>query len=304
MAKKKMKHRIMLWILGGVTGMVLLLFYGPFPQFRLLWINTAMYSSHFKFLATAFYSQAYIRKVLDIPFPREQTNPELLQEFSGDVILFAELKGDYYRGYIIKIDNPRRLFLVPSGEEQGMLLEDLCAARQGLGAINGAGYRNDKKRGLPWGTVIVEGNRVSTCAGHTEHTIGGLTKAYKLVVGRMTDHEILEWDFEWAFEFGPLLIINGEKTTLNTYSGGLAPRTAIGQTKEGHILLMVIDGRQVSSIGATYRDVQTILYENGAINAIGLDGGASSCMVYEGKLVSSPSEGDRGRLLPNALVFK
>jgi exopolysaccharide biosynthesis protein len=120
----------------------------------------------------------------------------------------------------------------------------------------------------------------------------------------MNNHEILERGFEWAFEFGPMLIVNGEKTVLNALSGGLAPRTAIGQTEAGHILLVVIDGRQASSIGATFQEVQMVLYANGAINAIGLDGGASSCMVYNGALVSSPSEGDSGRLLPNALIFK
>jgi exopolysaccharide biosynthesis protein len=120
----------------------------------------------------------------------------------------------------------------------------------------------------------------------------------------MTDIELAQRNFQWAFEFGPILIINGEKTTLNAYSGGLSPRTAVGQTREGHILLVVIDGRQASSIGATFQDVQMVLFANGAINAIGLDGGASSCMVYQGELVNNPSEGRRGRLLPSALVIK
>jgi exopolysaccharide biosynthesis protein len=104
-------------------------------------------------------------------------------------------------------------------------------------------------------------------------------------------------------EFGPILVINGEKTAFPEYAGGLAPRTAIGQTAEGHILLAVVDGRQSASIGAAFEDMQKILYANGAVNAIVLDGGSSSCMVYGGVLANSPSADKSGRLLPNALVF-
>ncbi|MDR2376618.1 MAG: phosphodiester glycosidase family protein [Treponema sp.] len=50
--------------------------------------------------------------------------------------------------------------------------------------------------------------------------------------------------------------------------------------------------------------MQTILYANGAVNAIGLDGGSSTSMVYRGELVNTPSEGEAGRLLPSAIIFK
>jgi exopolysaccharide biosynthesis protein len=108
----------------------------------------------------------------------------------------------------------------------------------------------------------------------------------------------------WAFEFGPLLIVNGEKTELTSFSGGLAPRTAIGQTAEGHVLLVVADGRQKTSIGATFQDMQAILFANGAVNAINLDGGSSTTMVYQGRVTNSPSDGDAERLLPNAILFR
>jgi exopolysaccharide biosynthesis protein len=330
MAKAKPKRRIIIIILATIIGIPILLFYGPFPQFRKLWINTAMFSSRHQYLATALYTKKYIDKVLYIPFPSGQTNNEPLAETNTDTVnfgeintntvsltntdtvsltntdtvIFAEIKGDYFRGYIIKIEDPRRLSLVHAGNEEGKYLEDLVLAQNSLGGINGGGYRNDKKRGLPWGTLIADGEIVSACTEHREHTIGGLNSAHKLIVGRMTDNDITRQNFQWAFEFGPILIINGEKTALNVYSGGLSPRTAIGQTKEGHILMVVIDGRQTSSIGATFHDVQMVLFANGAINAIGLDGGASSCMVYQGELVNSPSEGKRGRLLPSAIVFK
>jgi len=300
----KRKGRIVLFALAGIAGILVILFYGPFPQFRFLWINTAMYSSNHQFLATALYPRAYIEKILEASYPTEITSAEPLPKFFDSNILFAELKGDYYRGYIIRIEDPRRVSLVTAGDEQGEYLEDMVEEHRGLGGVNGAGYRDDKRRGLPWGTLVIEGEIACACIEHAVHTIGGFTVEYKLVVGRMRDHEILEQNYKWAFEFGPALIVNGEKTEINAYTGGIGPRTAIGQTLEGHILLVVIDGRQMSSIGATFQDVQTILYANGAINAICLDGGASSCMIYEGTLVNSPSEGKSGRLLPNAVIFR
>lgn len=69
---------------------------------------------------------------------------------------------------------------------------------------------------------------------------------------------------------------------------GLAPRTAIGQKKDGTILMLVIDGRQVGSIGATLKDVQEIMLEYGAFNAANLDGGASSVLYYKNKIINHP----------------
>ena len=58
------------------------------------------------------------------------------------------------------------------------------------------------------------------------------------------------------------MIVNGKKTINNGDGGmGIAPRTAIAQRKDGAIILLVIDGRQVNSLGATLREVQDVLYD-------------------------------------------
>ena len=115
--------------------------------------------------------------------------------------------------------------------------------------------------------------------------------------------EIAAQGYVWAFEPGLLLIVNGEQTGLNAFSGGLSLRTAIGPTADSSVLLLVIDGRQVTSIGATYQDVQALLYDHGAVNAIGLDRGSSSSLVLDNRVVNSPSDSDDERLLPNAIIF-
>ena len=61
---------------------------------------------------------------------------------------------------------------------------------------------------------------------------------------------------------------------------GVNPRTGIGQRSDGAILMLVIDGRQVSSLGATFADMTDIFLSYGAVNACNLDGGSSSVMMY------------------------
>ncbi|MDR0876880.1 MAG: phosphodiester glycosidase family protein [Treponema sp.] len=309
----KMKRRWwgLLYPFIGFALVFALLFYGPFEPFRLLWINTAVYSSHYKFLATALYPKAYIETVLqqNAPLVEQATNDAVLNTayygFSyKDTITFVELKGNYFRGCLIKIADPRRLFFAVSDDAHGLLLEQLVARHSGLGGINASGYISDTTRGLAWGTVVMDGAFMNRCDSGEKHTMGGFNAGHKLVVGHFTDTETAAQGYRWAFEFGPLLIVNGDKTELTVYSGGFAPRSAIGQTSDGSVLLVTVDGRQPRSIGATYRDMQTILYANGAINAIGLDGGSSTTMVYQSRLVNKPSDGERERLLPNGIIFK
>jgi exopolysaccharide biosynthesis protein len=283
--------------------------YGPFERFRLLWINTAIYSSHYKFLATAFYTPAYIASVLERnrggAEGKTSTEPLVPGENggAGEGPVVTEIKGTYYRGYLVKIADPSRLSLAVSPRQEGSLLEELTAARGAAGGINAAGFADDKARGRPAGMLIVDGQVVNRCFSGRRHVMGGFRGDHKLIVGAFTEAEIAAQGYLWAFEFGPLFIVNGEKTGLTAFSGGLSPRTAIGQTADGSVLLVVIDGRQPASIGATYQDVQTVLYDNGAVNAIGLDGGSSSSLVLGDRVINSPSGGDDERLLPNGIVF-
>ena len=70
-------------------------------------------------------------------------------------------------------------------------------------------------------------------------------------------------------------------------SSGVNPRTAIGQRSDGAVLLLVIDGRQVISMGATYQDLVDIFLEYGAVNACNLDGGSSTLMWFDGGYVNN-----------------
>lgn len=72
---------------------------------------------------------------------------------------------------------------------------------------------------------------------------------------------------------------------------GRAPRTALGIKADGRVLLLVVDGRQSHSIGATLTETAQLLQKFGAVDGFNLDGGGSSEMVVQGQIVNSPSDG-------------
>ena len=118
-----------------------------------------------------------------------------------------------------------------------------------------------------------------------------------------------EWDQTLhALGAGPLLVKNGEifLTTAAEQFGpdvaaGRAPRTAVGLTDQGHILLVVVDGRQSFSRGMTLAELAAFMKEQGVKDAMNLDGGGSSEMIVRGKVVNSPSDG-RERRVGDALA--
>ena len=98
----------------------------------------------------------------------------------------------------------------------------------------------------------------------------------------------------------PVLIANGveQYQDLNGTDAFFArqPRTAMGVTSDGRMLLVVVDGRQPGySVGMTLQELADLMASLGAQNAINLDGGGSSAMWVNGIRVNRPSDGfERG----------
>ena len=113
-----------------------------------------------------------------------------------------------------------------------------------------------------------------------------------------------------SFEFGPLLVRNGEKTELpkkyiiNTKDTVREPRTAIGQVDECHYVVIVADGRRKSwsDKGMTMQEMQQVFLDYGCHIAYNLDGGGSATMVLDGELVNKTS-GSRERNVSDIVYF-
>lgn len=123
------------------------------------------------------------------------------------------------------------------------------------------------------------------------------------------------WEPKQAIGGGPMLVYNRKNVAMEYYyreimdTGGTAgtsrqPRTAVGATKEGKVMIVVCDGRGSNgSKGLTLSELADIFVEAGMDYAINLDGGGSSAMVgFDGALLNAPSDGSE-RSVPTVLVL-
>lgn len=111
-----------------------------------------------------------------------------------------------------------------------------------------------------------------------------------------------------AYECGSWLVRSGmpvvkEKDAWVGIMTNRDPRTAVGIKADGTVLLLTVDGRQPSySAGFTGQELAEYLVGCGASDAAMLDGGASTEMLLEGKLVNRPSYGGQERELAGGIV--
>ncbi len=80
------------------------------------------------------------------------------------------------------------------------------------------------------------------------------------------------------------------------------PRTAVGITANGDLILGVVDGRSPLSSGMSLAQLGELMKQAGAVDAMNLDGGGSSVMVVRGRVVNMPSDGT-SRLVANSLLI-
>ena len=96
-----------------------------------------------------------------------------------------------------------------------------------------------------------------------------------------------------VLSFGPVLVENGEVAVTENDEVGMAmasnPRTAIGTVAKNHYLFVVSDGRTSESAGLSLYELANFMKALGATNVYNLDGGGSSTMVFQGKVVNNPT---------------
>ena len=142
-----------------------------------------------------------------------------------------------------------------------------------------------------------------------------LTETYMTSAPTATTAGASLWEPQQAIGGGPMLVYKGKNVAMDYYyreimhTGGTAgtsrqPRTAIGATKSGKVMLLVCDGRgKNGSNGLTLSEMADIFVEAGMDYAINLDGGGSSAIVgYDGQLCNAPSDGSQ-RAVPTVVVI-
>ncbi len=315
--KKLKKIVLSLFCIFIVT--LIFLFYGPWHAFRDFWITTAMTTMNHQYLATAIYNEDTINEVLEnnkVIEPVDVTDTGLIEVYDSEIneiaykdeydkqILdheegalykYIKLTGYKFDAYLAVIYDPSKISLVHTKYlgKKGEYLVDMAKREKAVVAINGSAFTDPKGQGnggQPKGIIIEDGKIIQSSRNRTHGGgIIGFTNDNKLLLGNMSAKKALEKGVRDAVEFGPYLVVNGKSMVVKGNGGyGIHPRTAIGQRQDGIVLFLVIDGRRVDSIGASIKDVANIMLKYGAYNAANLDGGNSSVLVINNKIVNRP----------------
>ena len=161
-------------------------------------------------------------------------------------------------------------------------------------AINGD-YYGAQERGYVLRNGVLY--RASAQSG-TDALVIGADGNFRIITEGETSADTLVREGAWqVLTFGPALVKDGQVTVSSSDEVGRAmtsnPRTAIGQISEGHYLLVVSDGRTEESAGLSLRQLAELMQSLGAQIAYNLDGGGSSTMVFQGRVVNNPTTNGR-----------
>ena len=121
-----------------------------------------------------------------------------------------------------------------------------------------------------------------------------LAKIYKAKHIDLDIKTIPNWEnVKHIISGGPYLVKNGEVFVDMTEQklgaiGGKNPRTAIGYTQDGNFIMVAVDGREGASVGLTLKELAWFMKSIGCTNAMNLDGGGSTVMYVNGRVVNMP----------------
>jgi exopolysaccharide biosynthesis protein len=300
-------------IIGFGAGMFGLLRVGALPNIQEFIVTSAMTTMSHKYLAYIAASGDQIKKILENNKIDENyekfDGSKVKDQYSTDRVELYNIDKDGYKGYMLIVTNPKRVFLGSSSKlgQYGDKIAQISANYNALGGINAGGFSDANgqgKGGTPTGLVIENGYIKYMDKSLSKFNIIGFNRDNILVIGQFRKDEINNLNLRDAIDFHPFLVLNGKPVKMYGNGGwGTGPRTAIGQKADGTVIMVVIDGRQLSSVGASMKQLQEIMIENGAVNAANLDGGASSVLYFKDKIINNPSSPHGDRYLPSAFLI-
>ena len=221
-------------------------------------------------------------------------------------IVISDISGQGYRGKVMPIDDPSRVYLGTTTMKgvEGLRIRAMMEEYGAIAGINASGFADPNDSGTG-GDIIGLSYSDGEYWGEEVSYYGSIliTEDDKLVVGNVRDWK--NYEIRAGIQFGPVLIADGEAQIEGSGGYGIQPRTAIGQREDGVIVFLVVDGRNPGwSLGCTMGDLIEILQKYGVVNAACCDGGSSSVLAYNGEVINKNSSlnPDYGRRLPNAFL--
>ncbi|MCZ8512009.1 phosphodiester glycosidase family protein [Paenibacillus filicis] len=251
-------------------------------------------------------------EVKDKPIVHVESKPVVAQpEVRKPPVEVEPISGNNFKGYLLSVHDPKMLRIaVPGKVGKGEKVSSMVQRLGAVAGVNAGGFVDPEWMGngfQPTGLVMSGGKLFYNDGGmNTPNHMVGIDKDGRMVAGKYTPNELIKMGVQDAVTFAPKFIVNGVGMIKNQADGwGIAPRTCMAQKEDGTIMFAIIDGRQPGySIGATLYDIQKIFLEHGAVTAANLDGGSSTVLVKDNKIVNKPSSEYGERYLPTAwLVF-
>ena len=304
--------------LGVTLGMIFialvltitLICHGPSESAKELFATTILETGQLKFLANVFLSKEELQEIVDKNSLQDmdaEVDENLINTDGNkekELIEIHNVSGDGFEGTMMVVNDPAKISLATTypwseyGKELGVIVDEAGAI---AGVNGGIYYSSGNKGGRPYGVTVSNGEIQDITLGWSGlYLIGfdennllriiSLEGMNKSDVEKMVKEEKIRDAISFQEESSDAnnhfvkLIINGEKRELSGKGSGQNPRTAIGQRKDGSVLILVTDGRGKNGhLGATASDLIEIMAEYGAVNAANIDGGSSSSLYYNKK---------------------
>jgi len=130
-------------------------------------------------------------------------------------------------------------------------------------------------------------------------------------LAELGDKHWKKWKMETVVGGGPVLVYDGKIRVTNEEEGlflrgekDIHPRSAIGYTKDGRVIVLAVQGRTPGvASGVTLAEEAKVLLDLGCYEALNLDGGGSSCMLVNGKETIRPSDKTGERPVPSVFLI-
>ena len=294
----------------------LFILYGPVENFKTWLITTAMATMNHQHYCKWFYSDDVINEVMANNYvgrSEADTDPNLITfdeeiEYANEYerAVLERNKDALYKiiefdvngcdAYLAVIYDASKISVGISKYlgRGGQYIYDMAEEQGAVLAINGGGFYDPNYNGNganPLGVTISDGEIITDYAYDSMNGgIIGFDLENRLVLLRdASAKDAIDYGIRDAVTMGPFLIVNGEMAEIRGNGGwGYAARTAIGQRKDGIVLMLVVDSNEFRTQGASIRDLAEIMEKYGAINAANLDGGTSSALVINNELINDP----------------
>ena len=168
-----------------------------------------------------------------------------------------------------------------------IITSEIAEEYDALAAVNGSYF--DMKVGGAWVFLQANGKEV---AGNKSKVIFSHSGAFAedtsgaLVILKRPE---TDWEYSPAYKYvmsaGPIMIHDGEICEIDSVAFNLNrhPRTAVGLTKNDHLILVTVDGRQKEAVGMNISELTELMKDLKCIDALNLDGGGSTTMYIKGK---------------------